>query len=384
MSVQARADTTTVDIGSDGLAHGRERLGGVLSLVALCITVTLISALASAASSSLRLSAVTMLVNLMFVVGLYVFVGNSGVFSFGHALFMAVGSYTAAILLLPTILKTTAYPFLASPLKSAELPGVPAILAGALAAALVAVVLASTLMRLSGLNAGVGTFIVLIIGNIVVNNADALTGGTAGLSGIPPTNLWKVLAWALLCIVLAWGFQQTAACSRLRASREDPFAAQAVGVRIQRERTIAFVVSAFIVGIAGGTFAEAQQAINPGAFYLDVTFITIAMLVVGGMNSLTGAVVGTIVLSVLSELLNRLVNGVTIGVYLKAPTGTAEVGFAVALLLMLLKRPEGLTGGREISFMGLINRNQRTLDRPATEQSIAHDEVSVDAVKTGD
>jgi branched-chain amino acid transport system permease protein len=261
---------------------------------------------------------------------------------------------------------------------------VPAILAGAVAAALVAVVLASALMRLSGLNAGVGTFIVLIIGNIIVNNADALTGGTAGLSGIPATTPWQVLAWALVCMLLAWTFQQTASCSRLRASREDAFAAQAVGIAIRRERTIAFVVSAFIVGIAGGTFAQAQQAINPSAFYLDITFITIAMLVVGGMSSLTGAVVGTVVLSVLSELLNRLVNGVTIGVYIKAPTGTAEVGFALAMLLMLIRRPEGLTGGRELSFMALLNRRQRPPAPPAGEQSIVHDERAIDAVKTGD
>jgi branched-chain amino acid transport system permease protein len=359
--LEAEAPTADVAADADARARKRERLDSLLSLVVLGVIVTTITALAAGASTSLKLSAVTMLVNLMFVVSLYVFVGNSGVFSFGHALFMAVGGYTAAIFLLPTIVKTTAYPILASPLQSASLPAIPAIVIAAVAAAVVALLLASTLMRLDGLNAALGTFIVLIIGNIILNNADALTGGTAGLSGIPPTSVWQVLLWALICMALAWAFQQSASCRRLRASREDPFAAQAIGIRIQRERMVAFVVSAFIAGIAGAMFAQAQQAINPGAFYLDITFIAIAMLVVGGMGSLTGAVVGTIVLSVLSELLSRLVNGVDIGgVTIKAPTGTAQVGFALALLVMLLTREEGLTGGRELSVVGLIGRMKRS------------------------
>ncbi len=380
-SDQLEAEAPAADAGGDAdmQAHRRERLDALLSLLVLCAVVIVITAIASAWSTSLKLSAVTMLVNLIFVVGLYVFVGNSGVLSFGHALFMAVGGYTTGILLLPAILKTTAYPFLASPLQSASLPAIPAILAGAVGAAIVSLVLASALMRLSGLNAALGTFIVLIVGNIVINNADSLTGGTAGLSGIPPTTVWAVLVWALLCMALAWGFQQTASCSRLRASREDPFAAQAVGIRIQRERTVAFVVSAFIAGIAGGTFAQAQQAINPNAFYLEITFIAIAMLVVGGMNSLTGAVVGTVVLSVLSEFLNRLVNGVDIGVYIKAPSGTAQVGFALALLVTLLRRADGLTGGRELSVLGLVSRARRSSSASVAGGASPPGDRSIDA-----
>ncbi len=182
-----------------------ETLASVLCLVALCALVAAVTAVAVGASASRELSAVAMLVNLMFVVGLYVSVGNSGVFSFGHAIFMTVGAYVAG-------------------------------------------------------------------------QSDALTGGTSGISGIPGTTVWTTLVWALIFIGLAWAFQRTGACSRLRATREDEF-------------------GAVIVSICGAMFAQTQQAIDPSAFYLKITLLTTAMLVVGGMQSLTGAVVGTIVLS---------------------------------------------------------------------------------------
>jgi branched-chain amino acid transport system permease protein len=321
----------------------------LLSLLGLGAIVTCVVAAASAASPSLELSAVSMLVNLMVVVGIYVFIGNAGVFSFGHVAFMAVGAYTASLLLIPAEMKTAAFPFLADPLLSAELPGIPAMLAAGAVALVAAAILAIPLMRLSGLAAALGTFVMLIIAGIVFENLEVVTGGTAGLSGIPPAGVWTILVWALVCVAIAWAFQQTSACVRLRASREDHFAAQAVGISISRERGVAFVVSAFIVGIAGACFAQAQQAINPGAFYLDLTFVTLAMLVVGGMQSLTGAVIGTIALSVLSELLSRLVTGIEIGdVMLKLPSGSQQVGFAVVMLLALILRPTGLTRGREL------------------------------------
>jgi branched-chain amino acid transport system permease protein len=111
------------------------------------------------------------------------------------------------------------------------------------------------------------------------------------------------------------------------------------------------MISAFIVAIAGVAFGQAQQGIFPNAFYLEATFVTLAMLVVGGMRSLTGAVVGAIALSALAEGLSRLQNGVTVaGVRLDIPDGSQQVGFALAMLVVLLLRPDGLTGGRELTL----------------------------------
>src|SRR5262249_27303514 len=117
---------------------------------------------------------------------------------------------------------------------------------------------------------------------------------------------------------------------------------RSICIRISRERRIAFCISAFFVGVAGCVFAQVQGEIQPDAFFLWPTFLAVAMLVVGGMKSLTGAVVGVVLLSVISEGLFQLEN---LG---RALTGLPEVGLAVIMLTILLVRPGGITGGREL------------------------------------
>jgi branched-chain amino acid transport system permease protein len=215
---------------------------------------------------------------------------------------------------------------------------------------IVAGIIGAPLMRLSGITAALGTFVVLVIGNVVFNNWEKGTGGAPGLSGIPQTGIWSILVLALIAVAIACVFQQTTWCRRLRATREDEFAAQAIGVRVARERLVAFMISALIVALAGVAFGQAQQGIFPNAFYLEATFVTLAMLVVGGIQSLTGAVIGAIALSALSEGLSRLQNGVTVaGMRIDIPDGSQQVGFALAMLGVLLLRPDGLTGGRELT-----------------------------------
>jgi branched-chain amino acid transport system permease protein len=344
--------------------YERSRVGDALVLlVGLSCLVAGVTALAAAGPTSLRLTGMTMLVNLMIVVGLYVFIGNSGVLSFGSLFFVQVGAYVGAMLIIPTAVKDAAYPELYETFRSVHMGTVAATFVAAAAAMLAALALAIPLMRLSGIAAALGTFVVLVIGNVVFTNWDKGTGGSPGLSGIPSTNIWVVLAWALACVAIACAFQQTTWCRRLRASREDEIAARAIGVRVARERTVAFMLSALIVGIAGVAFGQVQQGIYPNAFYLDTTFVTLAMLVVGGMRSLTGAVVGAITLSALAELLSRLQNGLDIGgMTVKIPAGSQQVGFALAMLAVLLLRPNGLSGGRELSigtFGFLLRRRPR-------------------------
>src|SRR5207247_2159137 len=135
--------------------------------------------------------------------------------------FVQIGAYVGAMLIIPTSVKNDAYPELYSSLRHAHTFTIAGTLIAALAAMLAALVLAVPLMRLSGLTAALGTFVVLIIGNVVFTNWDKLTGGSPGLSGIPSISIWVVLVWALVCVAIACAFQQTTWCRRLRASRED-------------------------------------------------------------------------------------------------------------------------------------------------------------------
>ncbi len=226
----------------------------------------------------------------------------------------------------------------------------PATIAAGGVAAFVALVLSFPLARLSGLTAGLATFAVLSIVNVVLRNWEQLTHGTAGVSGIPTTTtIWSSLAWVSVAIAAAWAFQRSRIGLRLRASREDEAGARSIGIGVTGERTIAFVVSAFFVGVAGAIFGMFIGSFNPDAFFLNITFLMVVMLIIGGMTSLAGAVIGTIAISAVSELLRRLEGGIDLGSFhLSGRPGVREVGLAVVMLAVLILRPRGLTGGREL------------------------------------
>ena len=263
---------------------------------------------------SLDRVAVGMVLNVILVVGLYMFVGLSGVFSFGHAAFMAIGAYAGAILVIPPETKEFVLPDLPGALAGVHLDPLPASLAAGAIAAGVALLLAVPLARLSGLTAGLATFAVLVIVNVVAKNWQQVTHGTAGVTGIPTSTTAEVaLAWALVAIVAAWALQRSAIGLRLRASREQETAARALGIAVGTERAVAFVVSAFFVGVAGALLGMFIGSFNPDAFFLNITFLMVVMLVIGGVGSLAGAVVGTIAISAGAELLRRVEGGVDLG-----------------------------------------------------------------------
>jgi len=298
---------------------------------------------------------VSALINLVVVVGIYVFVGLTGVFSFGHLGFMAIGAYAVGVLTVPPDLKEILFRSMPAWLESFELPFLLAVVAGGLVAAAVALILAVPLSRMAGLTAALATLSILITVYTVAGNWDQVTNGAQGMSGIPTnTSLGVALVASLLVIVATWLLQESRLGLQMRATREDPIAARAVGIRVGRERGIALVASAFVVGVGGGLFAQLQGNLTPDAFYLAPTFLLIAMLVVGGMTSLSGAVVGTILISALSEFLRRIESGSGVGpLDIPGRPGLTEVGLAVVLLLILALRPSGLTGGRELGAGGL-------------------------------
>lgn len=326
-----------------------EALVPVVPLIGLVVAVTYLSSLGS---ESLQRSSLQMLINLVLVVALYTFVGNSGIFSFGLMSFMAVGAYVYALLVIPTETKELLLPGLPALLNDSSLSPLPATLVASVAAALLALVLALPIMRLSGITASLATFAILIIANAVVSNWQDVTGGTSGIAGVPLTlGRDEALIWATVTIVAAYLFQRSNLGFRLRASREDEVAARAIGIGVFNERSAAFIVSAFFAGVGGALYAQFVGSFSPEAFYLSLTFLTIAMLVVGGVRSLAGAVVGTLVVSSVAEILHHLEDGFSVGpAAIGARPGIREVGLALIMLLILLLRPNGITGGRELRW----------------------------------
>ncbi len=324
---------------------------GALELAApvgLVIGAALLGALVSRSTEIYFINA---LVAVSMVVAIYVFVGNSGVLSFGHISFVAVGVWTAGVLSVPEQEKPAFMPYLFDFLRDTTVGNVPSLLAAGIVAGVFALLVGLPLMRLSGLAAGIATFAVLEITNNILRYYEKVGPGLNTFSSVPETtDLRQAAIGAVAVIVAAFAYQRSRFGRQLRATREDPAAARAVGVSIYRQRLGAFALSGFLAGLAGGLYVHFLP-INVDAVYLDLTFITLAMLVIGGTTSLWGAVVGALAVSALDSMLANAENGLELlGRTLEVPAGTRIVVVSALMALVLILRPSGLTGGRELSF----------------------------------
>lgn len=324
----------------------------VALMVPLVIIVLLVDALADPV---LKRTVTTMLIDLILVVGLYIFAGNSGILSFGHISFMSVGAYTAALVTIPVATKKVILPDVPGFLARTELSPVLAGFVVAAVVALFALVVSIPVMRLSGIGAALSMFAVLLIVHTVANNWEQITRGRLTMFGLPSNagTIPATLVCALIAMATAYVFQESRFGLRLRASREDEVAAKAIGINVATDRRIAFVLSAVFVGAGGFLFGEFIGSFNPDVFFIGITFLTIAMLVVGGMNSLAGAVIGTVVITAVAETLRRVEEGISVGpLDIPGRPGLREAGLAGIMLLILVFRPSGITGGREIPWPG--------------------------------
>ena len=302
-------------------------------------------------SSYLQAYFVDTLVKVAIVVALYLFIGNSGVLSFGHVSFVALGAWTAGVLTVPEGQKRITMPGLAHFLVTTNVGNVASLALAAAVGCVFAFVVGLPLMRLSGLAAGIATFGVLEITNNVLTFEQRIGPGLNAFSSVPSTTgIWQAAIGALICVAVAYLYQRTRFGRMLRATREDPAAAAAAGISIYRQRLLAFTLSGALAGFAGGIFAHLQP-VQAGDLYLDLTFITLAMLVVGGSGSLLGAVVGALALNGIFSFFSAATNGVDVfGWNLNVPSGTAEIVLGSLMAVVLILRPNGLSGGRELSL----------------------------------
>jgi branched-chain amino acid transport system permease protein len=337
----------------------------ILTPIILIVALLIMAALTyQFGSRGFNRTAVEMFINIMIVVGLYVFVGNSGLLSFGHISFMCLGAYMTAWLAIPPVMKSITLKGLPAWLLHTQLPMWVATPISGVFAALFALIIGRVIMRLSGIAASIATFGLLGVVNNVYSNWDSVTGGQGSVVGIPPTmNVWIGWLGAAVAVAIAYLYSISRSGLALRATRDEAVAASASGIDIVRERLIAFVVSAFIIGLAGALYAHFLSIVNPGAFYLRTTFVTLSMLVVGGMYSLSGAVSGVVVMSVLIELLRNLERGISLGGHTVAlPNGVQEIAIGAITIVILMYLPTGLTRNQEFSWRGWPL--QRRLARP--------------------
>ncbi|MEA2385720.1 MAG: branched-chain amino acid transport system permease protein [Solirubrobacteraceae bacterium] len=318
-------------------------------VLSLALGVFVLVAVLGNANGEIVTDVIQTLLTVTMTLGLYIFVGNSGVISLGNAGFMGVGAYVGGIASIPLIQRGTLLPFLPDWATKTELALWPAALLAAVVAGLIGYVIAIPVARLSGLAAAVATLAVLQIGQVVMVNWKVIAGDGGATPGIPvDTTTWAAYTAVLIALVIAWLYQRSASGIRLRASREDLVAARSVGVDIARERRRAFAIGSAITGLGGALYAHSVGTVAPADFFILTGFLQLAMLVVGGITSMAGAVVGVVSLSILTNLIQRLQDGERIGpISVSLPNGIDTVIVAIILLIVLVKRPSGLTGGRE-------------------------------------
>jgi branched-chain amino acid transport system permease protein len=290
------------------------------------------------------------LVKAAIVMAIYVFIGNSGVVSFGQVSFVAVGAYLSGLLTLEVTQKNFVLPNLTPLLRSHHIGTPLSLVLAAAAGGLYALAVGLPLMRLSGLPAGIATFAVLGITYNVLRYWEKIGPAAQAIPLVPETGIWTLTAGAVIVAVAAFGYQLSRFGRRLRATREDAAAAQASGINVYRERLVAFTLSGALAGFAGGLLVHELGSITTDQVYLELTFITLAMLVVGGIGSLWGAVVGALLVSGLDSLLGDAENGIHVGFRLTLPGGTRLVTLGALMALVLILRPSGLTGGREFAL----------------------------------
>ncbi len=329
-------------------------------LIAILLAISL--AAWTFGSGTLQRTVVEMLIRVVLVVGIWIFAGNSGIISFGHIGFMCLGAYAAAWFTIPPMLKEITLRGLPEIIRASQLPFWPSAALASLLPAVVAAILGPVLMRLAGIAASIATFAMLAVINKVYANWSSVTGGTSSIVGIPVrTDVWLALGFAAAAILIAYVYAISRSGLALRAARDEAIAAQASGVHIERERTVAFVISAFVCGAAGVLYAHFLGIVTPDAFFLTATFVALSMLVVGGINSLSGAVVGVVTISTIIQLLRWMERGVPVGgTTLAIPAGSQEIAIGIVMIVILIFRPAGIMGNRELTLPG-----RRGAARPA-------------------
>ena len=337
----------------------RTRQSAAASLLVPLLLIAIAALLGANGTPSFQDTVTTILCNLIVVIGLQVFVGNSGVYSFGQLGFATAGAYIAAFLTLPAAFVLLQTPGLPHFIADAHLGALPSTLIAAAISGLLAIVVGLPLMRTSTLAIPISTFAFLLVVYNVVANWDRVTGGSSGLVSIPTTTSVESAAlWAGAAVILALAYKWSASGYRLQATREDEVAARSIGVGVMKERLIAFGLSGVLCGVGGALAVHQSGVLSPVTFYFGATVTTMTMLVVGGARSVFGAVIGAIAISAVNELLRGVENGASFfgAISIGEAPGLAAIGLGLILLATMIAMPNGLSGGREAGELSWLQR----------------------------
>lgn len=267
-------------------------------------------------------------INIILAISLNLIIGVTGQFSLGHAGFMCIGAYAAAII---TRDQSNLTGFLL------------AVLIGGIISAIVALIVAIPTLRLKGDYLAIATLGFSEIVRIIVLNM-TITNGAAGIFGIPKLTTWPLL---IICIVISLlvvlNFSRSAPGRACISIREDEIASEAMGVNTTKYKTIAFVIGAVLASLAGALYACNFYVVKPDLFTFTKSVDILILVVFGGMGSFTGSIVAAFVIGFINMFLQQF-------------SDIRMIIYGIALVCIMVFRPKGLFGTKEFTFSKIFEK----------------------------
>ncbi len=288
--------------------------------------------------------------------------GFTGLFSLGQAGFMALGAYTTAMLTIPVTNRASVYYIsgINPVLEKLSLPFPLALVAGGVVAALFAVLIGGPVLRLKSDYLAIATlgFAEIIRALIAAPQMDTITNGSYGLKMIPTfAHLIVPFAIAAVCILVMVLMLNSSYGRAFKAIREDEIAAEAMGINLFRTKLMSFVTSSFFAGVGGGMLAMYMSSIDSGTFKVNITYDILLIVVLGGMGSVTGSILGSFLVVASKDWWLRFfddpltIMGVNIPLF---RTGFRMVVFSILLMAIVLFYRRGIMGPREFTWDGFF------------------------------
>jgi len=288
--------------------------------------------------------------------------GFTGLFSLGQAGFMALGAYVTAIFTIPVGQRPSVYYIsgINPAIANIQLPIIVALILGGLVAAGVAALIGFPVLRLKSDYLAIATlgFAEIIRACIAAPQFDTITNGSYGLKSIPGfTNIFQPLALSVICIGLMVLLINSSFGRMFKAVREDEIAAEAMGINLFKTKELSFVISSFFAGVSGGMLAMFMRSIDSKTFQVALTYDILLIVVIGGIGSVTGSVIGAFIVTAGRELLRffdepLMLGGVQVPLF---RPGFRMVIFSILLMIVVLFYRKGLMGTNEFSWNGIFD-----------------------------
>lgn len=299
-------------------------------------------------------------INIVLALSMNLVQGFTGIFSLGHAGFMAIGAYSVALLTIPIAKKETIFMLepLIAPLNTLTLPFGVALVIGGVIAAVLAFFIGLPCLRLRGDYLAIATLGFSEIIRIVITNAQSLTNGAQGLKSIPATaDIWWCYGITFVVILFMALLISSSYGRALKAIREDEVAAESMGISLLRHKMLSFMISAFLAAVGGGLYASYIGTIGPDVFQISRTYDILMIVVMGGMGSISGSVLAAFIVTIGQEWLRVLDGPLPLPFWPESGVaGMRMVVFSLLLLVIILFFRNGLFGHKEVSWTSIGRR----------------------------